>query len=601
MDRRSTRKARAIPAPPPRRRRYAHALVLVGLVLAAYFNALDNPFVYDDYTTVESNPSIVDPANVAWLLQYAAFRPVVNVSYAADRWLFGTSVVGYHLTSVLLHACNALLVFALVRRALTDSRLTRGVRTTPALLEQERFAAFGAAALYAVHPVMTEAVGYVSGRSELLCGLFLVAALLLARSALPPAGPHAMRPTPARWGRAAGALVCALLALLSKEVAAALPVLFVGYELLLLPSEAAVRRRRVLTVFVPGILLVGVGVAYRIRSLAGTDALWSPEPLFDLLTQTIVIWRYLGLLVWPVGQALMHDVHRVTSLWDPLALVAAAGLCALAWLGWAVRHRLPTLAFGILWFFATIAPSSSVVRLQEAMAEHRVYIAGIGVFLIAGMALGRLSWRWVLVGGHVRLRVAAALVVAVLVLAGLTVRRNVVWASPIALWEEAKAAAPTQWQPRYALGDALREAGRCEDAVGEYEGALAIHQPNPRVRLNLGICLAQLGRLDEAEATFRRLIAAAPEFARGYTNLAGVAQLRGQEAEARDLYARAIEVDPRNLHARLQLAFLDEQAGHLAEALRYCEEAQRIDPLWPAASDCVARLRSRQPQPPTGP
>lgn len=574
------------------RRRVVPALTLAVLVLAVYFNALDNPFVYDDYSTVQANPSIVDPSNVAWLLTYTAFRPVVNVSYAFDRFVWGGHVLGYHLTSVLLHAFNAGLVFALARRALADSRLARGV-TLEGQAAHERFGAFGAAALFAVHPLMTEAVGYVSGRSELLCGLFLMAALLMARSALPPAGPHPMRPTAARWSRAAGALICALFALLSKEVAAVLPVLFVGYELLLVPSDAVVRRRRVLIIAAMAAVFVGLAAIYRIRSLAGADAFWSTEPLFDLLTQAIVLWRYLGLTVWPAGQAIMHDVHRVTSLFDPLALVAAGGLCAVVAAGWWWRRRLPAGTFGVLWFLAAIAPSSSVIHLQEGMAEHRMYIASIGLFLIVAMAVSRLSLKLSGAAAPIRPRLLIPVAVMVVVLGALTVRRNVVWASPVSLWEEAVLAAPTQWQPYYALGDALREGGRCEEATARYEAALGLLQPNPRVRLNLGICQAQLGRLDEAEATFRGVIAVDPTFARGYTNLAGVELVRGREAEARALYLRAIEVDGQNVHARLQLASLDEQAGDFDSALRRCEDVRRINPGNAAATACLARLASR--------
>ena len=123
-----------------------------------------------------------------------------------------------------------------------------------------------------------------------------------------------------------GAAVCAVLALLSKEVAASLPVLLLGYDWLLLHSASPAARRRALMVVVPLGLVTALTMVYRVRSLAGTDATVAAAPLLNLLTQSIVIWRYLGLMLWPSGQSIMHSAHTVTTLADPLGLAAAAGL-----------------------------------------------------------------------------------------------------------------------------------------------------------------------------------------------------------------------------------------------------------------------------------
>jgi protein O-mannosyl-transferase len=567
-------------------------LVVAALAAGVYVNALGNPFVYDDFFTVTGNPSIASAAAAQWTLVYMPFRPVVNVSYAIDRALWGYRPFGYHLTSVLVHAAVSVLLFVLLRRMLADVR-RREDWTSDSSPGADTWAAFAGAALFAVHPIQSETAGYVSSRSELLCGLFIVATLLMARVAkggTPPDG----GPPATRWRRAlaaATACVCGLLAILSKEVAASLPVLFVAYDWLLLPGDVRTKRRRLATVFLPIALLTVAALVYRVGKLGGVDAQLSKAPLLNLLGQSIVIWRYLAMMVVPAGQAIMHETRSITSLADPLALLAAAGLAALAGAALVARRASPLYAFGAIWWFACIAPSSSVIALREGMAEHRVYVASAGVAMVVTALAAHFADRASKPSGRVPARWTAALVCLLAVCAALTIRRNVVWASPVTVWQEARRAAPDMWQARYALGDALREAGNCPSALTEYEAVLQ-QQPRHREALtNLGICLGQLGRLPEAEAAFRQAIAIDPGWARGYTNLGAVSLLAGDAEQARIQYLHAIEVDSRNVHARMQLARLYEDMRDYDRAVRMCEEARSISPSTPGVSECVERNR----------
>ena len=167
----------------PSRRGLVWLLPLVAAVLAgaAYFGAIDNPFVYDDHDTVLGNRSLADLSNIRFILVYSPFRPLVNASYALDRWLWGYRPLGYHLTNIGLHMAAVVLLYAWIRRILFDSGRTRS-DSKPA--RGPSLAAFTGAALFAVHPMQTEAVAYVSGRSELMCAVWFIAALLLARDAI---------------------------------------------------------------------------------------------------------------------------------------------------------------------------------------------------------------------------------------------------------------------------------------------------------------------------------------------------------------------------------------------------------------------------------
>jgi cytochrome c-type biogenesis protein CcmH/NrfG len=540
-------------------------VLAAALACVAYLNALDNPFVYDDHDTVLGNRSLADVSNLRFILVYTPFRPLVNASYALDRWMWDYRPFGYHLTNLALHALTVVLLYAWLRRIVSD--------TSPGV--DARFPAFAGAALFAVHPIQTEAVAYISGRSEVLCGAWFISALLLARAAIVSG-----RAAPAVFG-----VACGFLALASKETALALPVVFLAYDWLLRPGADEARRRRLWVFSIPFLAVFALAAAYRFLAIAGpSNGLMTP--VLNALTQSIVIWRYIGLIVWPFGQSIMHSVHRVTHLADPLAWIASAGLVLVCVLGFRARRSYPAIALGIVWFLAVLAPSSSFLPLREGMAEHRVYLASAGMFMVAASLVQ--TWTSRARTRSLSPRLAVAVVVPVLCV--LTVMRHRVWADPIALWSEATRHAEGMWEPHYALADSLREAGQCAAAVPEYRKVVALRPAHRDGHTNLGICLAQTGQLEEAEREFHVALTIDPSFARGYTNLGALALLGGDVTRARDFYREAIDKDPNNVLARMQLASLYEKTFHdYPSAARMCGEARLLAPMTPGVVDCVER------------
>jgi cytochrome c-type biogenesis protein CcmH/NrfG len=565
-----------VPGDDPRREagRVMFPLLAAALACVIYLNALDNPFVYDDHDTVVANPSLTDLSNVRFLIAYAPFRPVVNLSYALDRWLWGTRAFGYHLTNVILHAINTVLLYLFIGGLLEDWERRRGqveIRGGRAI----RFAAFASAAVFAAHPLLTEAVGYVSGRSEVLCAAFFLTACLLGRRAIRTRSRAA----------GAGAIAAGLLAAGSKETAAALPLVLLAYDWLLRPGSENGRVQRLWRVFVPVMMVLVIGGLYRVFVYAGTRPA-AADPL-NLLTQARVIWRYVGLFVWPAGQSIVHDIARSITFADPVAWLAVAGIVFLVAGALAVRKSWPLVSLGVLWFLAALAPSSTFVVLREPMAEHRVYLAASGVVLVIAIGV-----RGALEHGSASMRkgMLTAVPAVLIVLSLLTVMRNNVWASPVWLWSEAAERAPAMWEPHYALADALREAGDCNAAALEYRRVVTINSEYRDAYTNLGICLARTQQFDEAEASFRRALEIDPGFARGYTNLAALALVRGDAERARSFYGEAIVRDPNNVLARMQLAKLYEQTFHdYHAAARMCGEARLIAPATPGVVECVER------------
>jgi len=591
MDRRKRRRQRR-PSPetasPARVPRPAAALCATAVVLAvvAYAGAVHGPFVYDDRLTVTGNPSIRDLGAPVAIVLHDVFRPVVNLSYAVDHALWGLDPLGYHVTNLLLHLLNVVLLFTVARRLLLDLGRRRGDGSDgPAALVD--LGGFGAAALLAVHPLMTEAVAYVSGRSELLATLFVLASLLLLRRALDGRRPWAL----------AGGLVAFALGVLSKETAAMLPLLAVSADLLVVGGSREARRRRLLRFHVPLTALVVAAGAVRLAVWArlerGAEApgLWQ-----HLLTEAEVIWRYVGLLLLPVGQSIMHPVATVTDPLDPTALAALASLAiavvALVPLG----RRLPLVALGVLWFLLLLAPSH-VVPLQEAMAEHRVYTAACGLFLAVAGGLAAAGRRLARSGRPALLTASVVLVPILAVLTAATVARARVWTDEVALWADAARKAPDTWGAQYAWADALRAAGRCDDAVPAYRRATELIPGEASAHLNLGICLAELGQFDEAWRALEAARRLAPDDPKPATNLGTLAARLGRYDQARASFRAAIALDPDAIAPRVLLAQLSEALGDLATAHQMCLEVRALAPSTPGISECLQRT-GPQPSPP---
>lgn len=566
------------------------------LAIVVYLNALDNPFVWDDRRTVVENASIRPPLDLRALVHQDLFRPLVNFTYAANYAMGGLSVTGYHLFSVLLHALNVVLLFVFTRRAFASWRKPVATTSTvaPASLPARparartaakafssatgsaNSAAFAAAAIFAVHPLMSQAVGYVSGRAEVLCAAFFLTACLAVQAWVRRAGAAALVLMGVAW----------LFALLSKEVAIALPAVVAAYVVFASDLDRAARRRLAYLVAVMLGLMAAAG-GYRLMTLVTVENAGQSRVIGgNVLLGLDMVRQYTRLMAIPAGQSIFHSSSyaEVTAPGTVvLNLAWLAGLCALAWRS---RPWEPVAGFGIVWFLALLLPSSFLLLLDigEPMAEQRVYLAACGFAMACGAVIGRLAGRprtW---------RLALAGLVAVLVpLALLTVERNKVWGDPVALWSEAVAREPRVWVPHVGLGDVLRERGDYAAAAEAYREAARL-QPESRTFLPLATCLLMTGRLDEADEYFARADQLAPGGVDAPVGRALVARLAGRRDEARDRLEAVVRAHPGAVLPRRFLAEMYEREyGDRESALRVCREIQAMAPETPGIAECVRR------------
>lgn len=553
----------------------AAVAALFGALL--YVNALHNPFIYDDYRLIVENPALRDPSNLRGLVLRDVTRPVVVLSYALDTAVWGSTPFGYHLTNVLLHVANVLLVFRLSLLAGEDRRRQQdqlaGTMASPSV------AAFAAALLFAVHPMMTEAVGYITGRGELAYGYLFLLAFLAGRRWMISGG--------RRWWLACVGLW--VTAVLAKETAAMLPFALIAYDWLVLDAPPATRRRRLLAMGLP---LVALTIAAGVGRIA---VLWFVEHRnqgldwrFSLVAAE-ALWRYLGLFAFPDGQALFHAID-LPGRTPPLRMVAAAvAIVAVPLVSWSLRRVHSLMAFGGLWFVLLLLPSSILFALGvgEPLAEHRGYIAAAGLFLGWGSAFAML---WERTAGRPALRGLVA-TIAVLFVAQLSARtffRNEMWSDPILLAQESVELAPDHWIPRMLLGESLRRVGRCDDAILVYRRVISLRPEEQDAYTKLGSCLVERHRFDEAKVVMHQLRALNPASRNASVTLGILAVLENHPARARGYFMEAIEHHPEHTDAHHLLAFVN---GTLSaeERGQFCDELHAMADTFDHAG-CVSRL-----------
>ncbi|MEN9784979.1 MAG: hypothetical protein RLZZ299_243 [Pseudomonadota bacterium] len=517
----------ATPPPADRRERFLLAALLLACVVV-YLPALGGGFVYDDRIEVVGNPALRALSDPATVTVYNVNRPLLLLSWAIDWRIGGLDPFGYHLGNVLLHVLDVFLAWRLARWLLPPAR------------------ALVAAALWGLHPMASESVAYVTGRSDLLCA----AGWLLAMEA------HLA-------GRRLRTVAGILLAVGAKEVGWTLP--------LVLPVLDAVRGRP----WARGPVVAGAGVvALAVVARLGVMGLPAPEVEravgVHLAAQAEAWTRSLALWVVPWGQSVFHDLPA--RAWPGGALACALGaLGAFAW----HRGGLARLA-AVLWA-AWLLPASAV-PLREVMAEHRALLGGLG-----------LAWFLAAVPGFTPRRAAGIAVV----LAAVTAWRAWVWADEVRLWQDAVRVHPASASAHYALGDALRLRGRMAEAEGAYRAALSRDPGHRDARVNLGITRAEQGDDAGARALWQEVLRADPGACAAHNNLAALGLRAGRVEEAVAGWQSALRACPGDLLAHLNLGLLYARAGDVPRGVYHLDSFLARAPGTHPLRDGAERARAR--------
>ena len=532
------------------RRKIGWYLILVGLPALAYLNSLGNPFQYDDFHSIVDNPHIRQLGNIPRFFVdstlfsvepgNAMYRPLLLATFALNHALSGYEVWSYHLVGIIIHAGCALLVWGIGRMLLRND-LTAGL----------------ASLLFGLHPVNAEAVNYISSRSELLGGFFLLLGFWFFLRSRQLEG--------SRWPVAAAFAA----GLLCKSIVIALPAVMLIYDLLFARDQLRRAGRLYGGMLAIALLYLGMIGRFLTRAVVGEPVRTCSEQLW---TQVKAVVFYLKLLLWPSGLSVDHQFLISDSLFDPFAGSASLLLISLCWLAWYHRGRHPLPILFLAGFGIALAPAS-LVPLNVLVNEHRLYMPSVFFVLTVAYFFGMLSQR----GGRWR---TACGMVSLIVLFGLATRtweRNQVWRSLYILWEDAASKAPLMARPHIFLGNAHAEDGRREKAIQAFEKVLLRDPGFVPAYIRLGRLYREQGRLDTAVEKLQKGLGVDPQDADLWSGLGDAYRDQARWRECVTAYRRAVELLPQDDALRNNLGNAYQMAGNPQAALEQHQRALEID------------------------
>jgi tetratricopeptide (TPR) repeat protein len=571
-------------------------LFLAVLILAVYLRAGACGFITgDDMGYVMENPHIqqgLTPSSMRWALTAnveANWHPLTLLSLQLDSEVHGLSPFGYHLTNVLLHTANTLLLFW------TLCSMTGALWRSAAV-----------AALFALHPLHVESVAWVSERKDVLSTFFWI--LTLA------AYVHYVRAP--QIGRYLLVLLSFALGLTAKPMLVTLPCV-----LLLLDYWPLLRWRRgqdhslragfwpLLREKLPLFALSAAAsvVTVYFQRQAGAVRSFAQFSLEDRLANALLSYvAYMGQTIWPAGLAFFYPHHHHTlTEWPVLgAGVLLASLTAFAI--WQAR-RCPYFIVGWLWYLGTLVPVIGIIQVgTQSRADRYTYVPQIGLFLagVWGLAHATRSWRF----QRPVLAVAAGGVLAALT--AVTWVQIGYWRDSITLFKRTLQVTTGHYEAHAILALQLERDARFNEARWHYEQALALHpdkaeghtqmgaflqrfslldealrqyhlalqiDPSHTVALNnVGVILLRKGKLNEARSYLADAVRLHPDYAEGHYNLASVLLQQGKADDAAEHFRTCLRLTPERAAAHYQLGTVLEHQQKLEEALSHLQTAARL-------------------------
>lgn len=481
------------------------SLIVAFIILASsitYGNTLQNGFVYDDTSVLVNNPWIKDTRYIVDILTRDVwgftgealpshhYRPLFHLINMLEYRLFGLNSTSFHAVNIILHACMSVMVFVIIKTLMGRSASVKTGVTVPALM---------AGILFAVHPVHSEAVAWISARTELSFSFFILLSFWLY-----------IRSYEKTWN--AGYLLSLpvfALALLSKESAIILPVILLVHDIIFHGDKGWYREtaKRLLPFFG----LIGIYLAFRVLVLGG----FAPRNVHaDLAGYQYVInifplfcW-YLLKLPFPINLNVFHDLHPLSSLLNLhgiLSVAVTAGFVSC--IGILRKNRLAVL--GALIMAISLMPALYIPALGEAfVAERYLYLPSFGFVMMIASGIER---TYAFPAQFRRATIAMILIISG-IYAAATIERNTVWQDNFTLFSDAVNKSPDAALPRTNLGNAYIEREYVDEAIRQYEIAVRLKPSAVEPHANLGFAYMAQGRIDEALREYDAVLWLNPEY-----------------------------------------------------------------------------------------
>lgn len=565
--------------------RLIHFLLIALIAVFVYSNTLSASFHLDDRDFIVANPWFKHFTIWPDLEQFKANKmfstnvtETLRTRYIAYLTLYGNikvggyDVKGFHIVNIVIHIINAILIYTLILLTLQTPRM-RG-----AIFEgNEGIIAMCAALVFVSHPLQTQAVTYISQRFASLVALFYIASVVAY----------------IKWrlkGKGIAlyilSLLCAVMAMMTKETAFTLPMVIGVYEFVFFEGGEKARQRLIaLAPFALTMFIIPINILVNAPSFgeASKGSATGLSRIDYLITQITVIPRYLIMMFYPAGQNLDYDYPVYRSMADmrvissALALAFILAVSAAAYImGRKGRKGMLIVAFGIWWYFITLSVESSIIPLSDMIFEHRAYMPSAGIIMACTTGAFMLA-------GRNKKRLTAVMIVTGLIVIALSMaayKRNAVWKDEITLWRDTVKKSPQKRRPHYNLSMAYRAAGMQDMAVSEYKTAIGL-KPDYAGELS-GMDETMEEVIDERIIEhYKKVLGMDADLTEVYNKFGRMYENRRNFDKAIELYAKALKEKPDSAHASLNLGNAYKGKGLAREAGKYYMEAIRLDPKLP--------------------
>lgn len=532
--------------------------LFLGLItLAVYWQVTNNEFVnYDDMLFVTNNPHVqagLTRESITFILTNPedASRRLTMLSHMLDFELFGLNAGLHHLTSLILHIANAMLLFIALNR-----------------MTGARWRSSFVAALFALHPFNVESVAWVAERRNVLSTFFWILTMLTYVR-------YAKRPG---LGRYLVVLLCFGLGLTSKSMLVTLP-----FVLLLLDYWPLKRFQfgqsggwRLILEKVPLLALSAASclITLHVVISKGTIGSLSSYPLTVRIANALVSYiAYIAKTVWPFDLTFLYPYPNRIPLWQVAGACLLIGSVFLLIIR-SVRRR-PYLFVGWLWYIGTLVPVIGLVQIGlQAMADRYAYVPLIGLFIMIAWGVPELVAQ--LRYKKTWLSLIAATLVSILATATLLQVRY--WKNSITLFEHALHVTTNNYVIHYGLGLMLASQGETHDGINHFYEALRINPDFAEPHKELGIALANQGKMPEAAGHFSEALRIDPGYTEAHNGLGFALSMQGRMDEASKHYLEALKINPQSSEAHNGLGVVLAKQGRIDEAIKHFSEALKIDP-----------------------
>ncbi len=558
---------------------HRNLLVYLFLVVAtslAYWQLYSSDFVnYDDDYYVYENPHVKGGftiENIKWAFTDGTFIsnywiPLTWISHILDFQLYGMNSAGHHLTNLLFHIANTLILLFVFKKM------------TGHFWQSTIVAAF-----FALHPLHVESVAWVSERKDVLSTFFWLLTMLVYVY-------YSERPGLNRY---LWVSLFFVLGLMAKPMLVTLPFVLLLMDFWPLgrlqigqainPNSIEAQRSSAFHLIFEKIplfaLTVAVSIAAYITQRKGGVVPGIDFEILKIQTANALVSyaSYIGKMIWPSRLAVFYPHPGIFPIWQVIGALMLLVFLSVWFIRWG--RKFPYLPVGWLWYLGTLVPVIGLVKISDfAMADRYSYVPLIGLFVIIAFGIPQLAAQW----RYRKIGIAAFSIFLLTILVAITWKQVGYWKNSITLFEHARKVTNSPYLPHNNLGVAMFRQGRTEEAIEHYLQALRIKPDYVYAHYNMGNVLAKQGRTEEAIRYYLQALEINPFYEEAYNNLGLVLSKQGQIEEAIKHYLQALRIKPDYVKAHYNLGLALYSKGDMKGAVDHLRRVLQLDPNYPEA------------------